>query len=905
MMRAIAVAMVISGCGAEARKMDAPKGGVVKEEGPPRGEAKRAEPTVPGLRLPGDVVPRGYELELQLDADKDAFAGKVAIDVQVERPTEHLWLNAEELEIQSARWIAAGKSVELPAAEPRDGYVGFPLPAGTAPGAYRIEIGFTGSAAARQMQGLFRQQDGGKWYLYSQFESISARHAFPCFDEPGFKVPWTVTLIVPPGQKGYGNAPVAKQMQLGDGRTRIELAPTPAIPSYLVAVAVGPFEEVDAGTVGRAKVPARIIVPAGRTGEAKAAAINMPRIIAALEDYFDMPLPFAKLDSIAVPDFFGAMENPGLITYASNILLARPERDNERFRELQISIAAHELAHQWFGDYVTLAWWDDIWLNESFATWMAEKIAHQLLPRWDRDARSTEAANTAMRADARVAAQPLHRPITNTKQIEGTFDAIAYDKGGAILTMFEGWIGEDHFRDGVRQYMKAHARGSATSADFLAALEAASTADVGTAFRAYLEQPGVPVVHAELTCAKGAAPTVHLHQDRLVAFGETAPDMTWPIRACVRFGAAPDARTCTTFATKDADVALTAKTCPAWITANAGAAGYYRVDYTADLRARLSKHLRKVPAIERMAFAADLTALVDAGRTGASDALALVTPLLATHDDHDLSSAVGLVAATEDLVDDATHPAWRRWVIARLGKAARATPLQPPPDELPAEHEARVQLLHLVGIAARDAKLAARARKLVDPWLAGKGDAPRDAEIVLWLAARTDDAKLFDAILAKAKAIDDRQLRSALLGALGYFSDPKLIDRAQQIVVTGEFDIFEGGQILRAQMTTPDGGRAVGVFVRAHWDQVLKALPGIAQPYLVLMQGRVCDAAARAEVEAFVRPRIGQVSNGEHALGDTLQNIDTCIARRKALSGDLAAIVKAGTSRPGRAASSR
>jgi cytosol alanyl aminopeptidase len=892
--RAIAIVALVASCGGAEPRPALPKDGDKVPVQPTAPDARRPAPQPPGLRLPGDVVPRAYALELELDADKETVAGTIVIDAEVKKPTDYVWLHAEDLDISKATWGDA----ELAKPIAGEGVIGFALPAKAQPGETKLALTFTGKAAARQMEGLFRQQDGGKWYLYSQFEAMAARRAFPCFDEPSYKVPWTVTLIVPKGQNGYGNAPVVKETATADGRRRLELAPTPPIPSYLVAVAVGPFEEVDAGTVGRNKLPARIIVPAGRTGEAKAAVEYMPKIVAALEDYFDMPLPFDKVDSIAVPDFFGAMENPGLITYASNILLAKPEHDNDRFRQRLVAIAAHELGHQWFGDYVTLAWWDDLWLNESFATWIAEKIARNLLPAWDRDAHRIEGANQAMLADARANASPLHRPITEAKQIEGTFDAIAYEKGGAVLTMFEGWIGEEAFRNGVRGYMKKHARGNATSADFLAALEGASDKDVGAAFRTYLEQPGVPLVHAELACAKGKPATVTLTQERLVGFGETAPATLWPIKACIRTDA-KQPPTCTTFSTAEAQLSLPGTSCPAWITANADGSGYYRVDYAGDLRGRLSKHLRKVPAVERMAFAADLVALVGAGKTRAGDALALVQPLLKTKDEHDLASAVGLVGATEDLVDDATLPAWRKWVIARLGAAAHKAPLVPPANETPSEREGRVDLLKVVGVVARDPKLAAKAKKLIGPWLAGKGDAPRDLELLLSLAARSNDAKLFDAIVAKAKASgDDRQAREALLASLGHFTDPALVDRAQGVIVSGDFDIFEAGAILRTQISSPDTGRALGAFIRKAWDQILPMLPGIAHPYMIYMQGRVCDATGRDEVDAFVRPRLPQISNGEKALTDTLQDIDACIARRAALAGDVAVIVK-GT-RPGR-----
>lgn len=878
---------VLAGCGPEPAptvpKPVAPPDAAVAQPTP----APAADPAPPGLRLPPGVTPTRYALSLELDADKEPFAGTVAIDVTFADARDHVWLHADDLVISTATIDGAAMR---PLSTSKGDLVGFGFDP-VEPGAHRLELAFTGHTAARSMSGLFRQQDGGKWYLYSQFEALAARKAFPCFDEPAFKVPWTVTLTTPAGQKAYSNGALVDETTAADGRVVRRFAETPAIPSYLVAFAVGPFEEVDVGPVGRGKVPARILTPAGRAAEAAGAREEMPRIVAALEDYFDMPLPFEKLDSVAVPHFFGAMENPGLITYDAGILLATKDADDVIFRRRLVAIAGHEIAHQWFGNYVTLAWWDDLWLNESFATWMADKIATKLDPDANAAISARHNADEAMLADARLGARPLYRPVRAVGDIESAFDAIAYSKGGAVLTMFERWIGEDRFRDGVRAYMKAHARGSATSADFLGALEQASTTEVGGKFRAYLEQAGVPVVHVALDCARGAPPTVRLRQQRLVEFGAQAPDDRWPIRACVRYGGAGKGaakEACTDFAEAEATIPLDTKTCPAWVTGNAGGAGYYRVAYDDDLGARLARHLRRVPAVERIALGSDVVALLGAGVIRADDALGFVGPLLATRDEHDLAAAVEIVGATESLVDDAHRSAWRRWVIKKMGTIARAASLAPPRGESRTARSARVELLELVGLAARDGKLAARARKLVDPWLAGKGDAPPDLEVVLSLAAGGGDARLFDAIVAKAKTTDDKARRTALLGALGRFTDPALVARAHEIVMGGEFDIFQVGAVLQAQMDSPEGARAVGVLVRARWDELTKVLPKMGLPYLVYMQGAVCDAPARAEVESFVRPRVDQLPNGEKLLTDALAGIDACIARREALSGDLA-----------------
>ncbi|MCA9674218.1 MAG: M1 family metallopeptidase, partial [Myxococcales bacterium] len=852
-----------------------------------------APPAPPALRLPTDIVPTSYALQLELDADQETFRGTVAIAVDVKTASDFVWLHARDLEVTSAELDVDGARTPITRLPTSAGaLVGFDLGRTVAPGAATLRLAFTGQVPTREMSGLFRQQDGGAWYLYSQFESMGARRAFPCFDEPGFKVPWQVTVVAPAGQLAFSNAPQVSDVPTDDGRHTVTFAETPPLPSYLVAFAVGGFDVVDVGAVGRDHLPARIIVPAGHAAEAAAARTAIPQVVDALEGYFDMALPFDKVDSVAIPHFFGAMENPGLVTYDANILLTAPDRVGQQFRQRMLSVAAHELAHQWFGDYVTLAWWDDTWLNESFATWMAEKVVAQLEPSWDRARAQIGDATQAMAADARPSARPLHRPIAGEDDVEGAFDAISYAKGGAVLTMFERWIGEDAFRAGVRDYMADHARGNATAADFLAALAGASTPEVGEQFRAYLEQPGVPALDVALRCDGGAV-ALDVTQTRLVGFGDAASDQLWPVRACFRWptgkGKATQV-TCQDVATASATIALPTRTCPAWVVGNADGGGYYRTHYTPALVTKLAGHLGAVPLVERLTAAADVAALLDAGRYDVGAALGMVKPLLATGDDHDLGSAVDLIRATEELVGDAQLGAWRAWVVRSLGKRAKAAPLAPPRDETPVQHDARIALLEVVGVIARDKALGARAAKLVAPWLAGKGEAPADLDVVLALAARQGGAPLFDQLVAKAKEAD-QQTRVALLHGLGFFTDAELMARAQQVMLSGDFDRFEAGAIVQGQLSSPEGTRAANAFLRDHWDEIIAGLPKMVIPYVLAMAGRLCDADDRVAVEAFFRPRAAELGRGVQALDDAEAAIDRCIARRaQAGAGVLTAI---------------
>ena len=297
--------------------------------------------------------------------------GTIAIRMDIKQPLDTIWLNQEQIQIQSAKLNTGGRTLDGQSVPGGDDFVGLKFASALPTGLATLTIQYTGAVNGKNTAGIFRQQESGNWYIITQFEATDARAAFPCFDEPSYKTPWQVTLHVPAQDAAIGNTPIASETRAGASKT-VVFKETKPLPSYLVAFAVGPFEFVPAGTAGKNKVPVRIVVPKGRTGEAKYAAEVTATILTRLEDYFGIPYPYEKADQVAIPNAagFGAMENPGMVTYEQTILLADPASDTHRRQRDYAADAAHELAHQWFGDLVTTAWWDDIWLNEAFATWM-------------------------------------------------------------------------------------------------------------------------------------------------------------------------------------------------------------------------------------------------------------------------------------------------------------------------------------------------------------------------------------------------------------------------------------------------------------------------------------------------------------------------------------------------------
>ncbi len=821
--------------------------------------ASPAAPAVPGMRLPAGAIPLHYDLRLELDPDRETFSGHVAIRVQLDAPTDRVWLHVADLELSSAtfRTPARDGTLGLVASAERDDHMrafsfGAPLPAGEV----TLAFDYTGLTTRDDDEGLFRQQADGRWFLYSQAESMFARRMLPCFDEPRFKPAWRVTLVVPAGQVALGNGGLVAETVLGDGRHEVQLAEVAGMPSYLLAVAVGPFTVIDAGRVGRNHVPVRVAVPAGDARHATIAAGKLPAIVDALERYTDRPLPLAKLDLVAVPRFFGAMENVGLVTFESSILvgdIAAPSM-GKRF----IRFAAHELAHQWFGNLVTPAWWDDLWLAEGFATWLGDKVSTQLGGFDDPVLRTQLARLEALAADDADDARPLRRAITSTEDADDRFDAISYEKGGAVLGMFESFVGAEAFRVAIRSYLRDHAGGSATSNDFVAALGAASSPAVAKAFTSYLDRAGAPIVEITASCA--SAPALELH----ARDGATVP-------VCVRHAAG---RSCVVAGDRER-IPLAA--CPSWVAGNAGGDGYYRVATTLESASPLTPG-------EQLAHTDDLAAALLRHELALQAALHELRALAETRDANAQLAALAIADAIDPLVADATRPAWTAWLTARfasrLGKIAMLSP------RTPTEIELRDRLAELLPASHPDPAVIAAATALVDRALRGSTRPPPD--FALALVAPRSGRPLFDRIVAVAAA-SSAERGDAWFETLGAFG-PDLAPVLVKLVTDGRFRAARIWPAVASMLARPETRTAAWHAVYDHIGQVLAQLAQVELPAVLEATRGLCDRVARDQVAAAFAGKLDEATRTQ-ALVPALAAIDRCIARRATL-GDLAAALR-------------
>src|SRR6056297_2856518 len=457
---------------------------------------------MPVGRLGDAVVPQHYELDLVIVPERERFSGRVSIAIDIRKPSELIWLHGNRLDVTEA-WLEQGEvRIDMRYSQVDDtGVARLDLVA--VPQAGPAQLHFEYDAPFDQaLEGLYKVVEEGRAYAFTQFEATSARLAFPGFDEPAFKTPFEIHVAAPANQVVITSTPEVASRAMGDGLVRRSYAVTPPLPTYLIAFAVGPldvveWEPVPANEIRNWPLPLRGVAAAGKGGQLTFALANTARLVHALERYFDYEMPYPKLDIIAVPDFAaGAMENVGAITYREQLLLL-DENESVRRKRAYASVHGHELAHQWFGNLVTPKWWDDIWLNESFASWMAAKAAHQAFPDLGFEDRVLGRAIGVMNADALETARQVRQPVETNHDIANAFDGITYAKGGAVLSMFEAWVGEAAFRAGVRLHLKRFANDIADYEDFLTSLaEGSGRPELVDAFSSFLFRPGVPLALA-------------------------------------------------------------------------------------------------------------------------------------------------------------------------------------------------------------------------------------------------------------------------------------------------------------------------------------------------------------------------------------------------------------------------
>jgi cytosol alanyl aminopeptidase len=872
--------LVLAACASNA-PVESPK--IKATLGPKAEQTAAIKTTPPKLRLPGDVRPLRQAVELTLVPTQEIFGGKTKIEVSITQSTSVIWLNNDGLTIERAEAILGESTIPAKLITGDPNFVGLsfdkPLPVGKA----TLSFVYHGPLLEKETEGVTRQQEGNDWYIFSDFEPLEARRAFPSFDEPNYKIPWQLTLRTRKQDVALANTPPEATTDDADGFKIVRFAETKPLPSYLVAFAVGPFEIVEAGTAGANKTPIRVIAPKGKKEWTHYAAKTTGPLFDLLEKYFGRPYPYEKLDVISVPHQGGAMENPGLITFAQSLILSRPEEESASFRSRYAGVCAHEIAHQWFGNLVTMAWWDDLWLNETFATWMAPKITEQFEPSWNAVAERAQEAGYAMNADSFVGARQIRQPIETNDDIFDAFDGITYGKGAAVTRMFEQYIGEEKFRKGVQRYLREHEFGNATAKDFLSAISAEAGQDISGAYSTFLDQPGVPLVSVELTC--GPKTKLALSQSRYLPDGADKPKepQQWSIPVCVRWGAGKKAETqCIRLDTPRAEMDLAA--CPDWVVGNDRANGYYRVAYSQDL---LKKNLASTDVLssaERIALQSDVQALASIGKVDYGHVLSLSAKLADDKNPAVVEAAMNPFwdANYGPYYSDAYRPKFQKLIRDIFGKRARDLGFRGDPKDDDPTRQMRAQLLKLVGDLGADEKLVAEAKKLAKAWLGDRKAIDSElVQTVLYIAATQGDTALFEAYLAEARKTPERVDRNRILRSIGAFRTPAILKRALALPLDPGLDARDAMPALWAATGYPETREQAFAFIKENFDVLAERLPREYPADFVWFGVAVCDETRRDEVLGFFKDRAPKYVGGARSLNLALEALRTCSLRRK------------------------
>ena len=798
-------------------------------------------------QLPVGVTPLAYDLSITPDAKALTFQGSVKIGLTTTGPQRRIVLNALGLKIARASLDGAPAKVALDSKTQTASFTpARPLP----PGRHVLAIGYSGKVNDGP-SGLFHvDYDGGRM-LATQFEPADARRFLPVFDEPSKKAIFTVTAVVPQGQMALSNMPEAASTPLPGGLKRVRFAPTPRMSAYLLFFGAGDLERITA-KVGATQVG--VVMRRGDTANGRYALEAATRILAFYNDYFGYRYPLPKLDLIGAPgEVGGAMENWGAILYSQNYLVVDPKLSTAEDRQTVFGVVAHEMAHQWFGDLVTMAWWDDLWLNEGFANFMSVKAAAGLHPEWKPWLSAQAEKDLAIRLDARASTHPIVRPIASVAEAEQAFDPITYEKGESVIRMLEAYAGPDRWQAGVRAYVAAHAYGNTVSNNLWTAIDKAAGKPVSAVAHDFTLQGGVPLIRV------GAGPGVTLSQDRFGLDEPSKAPRTWkvPVKIQALLGGEPlDVLTAGAQAST-----LENLVGPAIV--NAGQTGYFRTLYTPDAFAGLAGRFGAFDPADQIGLLDDGVALGLTGYAPIGDYLQLATALPATADPLVWRNLVDGLAGLDTHFDPGpAQAAYRAWAAGRLAPVLARVGFDPKPGE--ADNEAVLRDALLVALSElNDPGVFAEARRRFE---ASGGDLtklPADTRSwVLASLARGADATMFDALRAAAKASPDPLAKEKIYEALAGARDIELAARVLALAITDEPPSGTGPRLIQAVASEhPD---LAWRFSLEHMDAIAKGFDSLTRTTFAPRVAQTSSDPRRAEeLEAYAAKAIPANAQGE------------------------------------------
>jgi aminopeptidase N len=828
--------------------------------------------TLLAQRLPSTVSPEHYSLTLTPDLKTATFSGVETIDVTASEPVNTITLNSTEIAFQSVTATFAGKkqtaSVTLDAKKEQ---ATFNFPAKLPAGKVKLDIHYTG-ILNNELRGFYLSKTDRRNYAVTQFEPTDARRAFPSFDEPAFKATYDISLVVDASDTGISNSPIATDAPgPGEGKHTLKFFTSPKMSTYLVAFLVGDLKctdgEQDGVAIRVCSTPDKVALTPYGVDVAK-------YVLHYYNDYFGIPYPLKKLDLIALPDFeAGAMENFGAITYRETDLLIDEKTASIDAKKEVALVIAHEMAHQWFGDLVTMQWWDNIWLNEGFATWMENKPVAAMHPEWHIDQAVAMGLDDTLNLDAQPTTRAIRAKAETPDEINQMFDGIAYGKASDVLLTVENYVGPETFRKGVHRYLAAHLYSNATAEDFWSAQTTTSHKPVDKVMESLVAQPGVPL----LTFGEPVDGQVAVYQKRFFLSPSIHPDLAqeWTLPVC--FKTAIGDQSCSILSPSDSSLKVPAGEV---LFANAGGKGYYRSAYSPSVYSKLVAHVESgLTPPERISLLGDQWVQVRANKSSIGKYLDL---LAAVKDDPNaavITAALGgydaayvRIAATAEEKD--ALAAWVRTtfapVYAKLG----------PPTESDSSNkrELRARLFATLG-NAKDPAILSQAREIAYKYVADPSSIDATfGQTALAIAARNGDAALFDKLQQISETSTNPEIQSSALRLLAEFEDPSLVNRALDYAVSGRVRNQDAAIQLAIPLETEENRKQAWKYIQSHWDKVQAQLTTNSGSILVGSTGAFCSAASRDEVERFFATH--KVAASGQSLKHAIERIDGCVELR-------------------------
>ncbi|HEY4741153.1 MAG TPA: M1 family metallopeptidase [Candidatus Acidoferrales bacterium] len=840
-------------------------------------------------RLPVNVIPESYDLKFTPNLTNATFAGDETIHVRLEHAANSIVLNSAEIEFQDAIIASGGAEQKASvASDEKAEQTTFTVPKEISAGPATIRIHFTGILNDK-LRGFYLSQTPRRRYAVTQFEATDARRAFPSFDQPDMKAVFHITVVADKGDMAISNTTIESDTPgPGEGKHTIKFSASPKMSSYLVAFLVGDFQCLEGSADD---IPIRVCTTPGKKDLGAFALTSAENILKYYDKYYYTKYPFKKLDIIGIPDFSaGAMENIGAITFREADLLIDDKTASYDSHKNIASIIAHEMAHQWFGDLVTMKWWDNIWLNEGFATWMSWKPLEAWHPEWHDEFDEMEETGGALTTDSIASVRPIRAKAETPAEIESLFDGIAYGKAASVLRAVEAYVGPETFREGVNIYLEKHAYGNTTAEDFWNQIAATSGKPVDKIMSGYVDQSGAPLVGVKFVC-RGNATAVTLTQNRYFADAaklDAGSSELWAIPVSLRSSVS-----------KDAPYELLTKReqtfelpgCAQWVFANEGGRGYYRTQYEPAAFAKIGAELEsRFSPEDRIRFIADTWAMVRVGRMSIGDYLATLEKMQGERERDVVDVMLGHIPEIhDDVVSPPERPAFEAWVRNFLRPIANELGSAPTPGESQERQALRTDVFGTLASYGRDPELIAKSRALTEQYMKDPASVEEAlAGNALAISAQNGDAALYDEFVEHLKTAKTPGEYYSYLSALTLFPEPALTKRTFDFVLSPAVrnqDMF----LLAGTLQNPDTQAVAWNLFKTDYPQITGKIDASLGGELVQVAGIFCDPKLRDDSLQFFREK--NLPGSARLLENAKDQANSCIELRAHQQGNLSAFL--------------